>query len=267
MVWGSNVPQTRTPDAHFYTEVRYKGTKTVAVSSDFGEMVKFGDIWLAPKQGTDAAGHGHGPCDPEGIPSVRRLGLLPRLRAPLHRHAHAGAAQGARRPPCARPLPARLAPGRRAGEQNNPDWKTLVYDEDSGDLVAPNGSIGFRWGEGAVNGGEKVGRWNPEARDGGSGRDITPRLSLIDQADAVVGVGFPYFGGEHDELLTRNVPARRIRLADGTDALVATVYDPQMANYGLDRGLGGGNVATSYDDDVPYTPAWQEKHTRCRAPR
>ena len=57
------------------------------------------------------------------------------------------------------------------------------------------------------------------------------------------------------------MPARRIRLADGTDALVATVYDLQMANYGLDRGLGGGNVATSYDDDVPYTPAWQEKHT------
>ena len=102
-----------------------------------------------------------------------------------------------------------------------------------------------------------AGTWK---RDGGSGRDITPRLSLIDQADAVVGVGFPYFGGEHDELLTR-VPARRIRLADGTDALVATVYDLQMANYGLDRGLGGGNVATSYDDDVPYTPAWQEKHT------
>jgi nitrate reductase alpha subunit len=42
-------------DAHFYTEVRYKGTKTVAVSPDFGEMAKFGDIWLAPKQGTDAA--------------------------------------------------------------------------------------------------------------------------------------------------------------------------------------------------------------------
>ena len=55
MVWGSNVPQTRTPDAHYYTEVRYKGTITVAVSSDFGEMVKFGDIWMAPKQGTDAA--------------------------------------------------------------------------------------------------------------------------------------------------------------------------------------------------------------------
>ncbi|HPE72058.1 MAG TPA: molybdopterin-dependent oxidoreductase, partial [Candidatus Competibacter sp.] len=29
MMWGSNVPQTRTPDAHFMTEVRYRGTKIV----------------------------------------------------------------------------------------------------------------------------------------------------------------------------------------------------------------------------------------------
>ncbi|WP_330447922.1 molybdopterin-dependent oxidoreductase (plasmid) [Paracoccus marcusii] len=29
---GSNVPQTRTPDAHFYTEVRYRGTKSAVVS-------------------------------------------------------------------------------------------------------------------------------------------------------------------------------------------------------------------------------------------
>ena len=29
MAWGSNVPQTRTPDAHFFTEVRYKGAKIV----------------------------------------------------------------------------------------------------------------------------------------------------------------------------------------------------------------------------------------------
>ena len=32
IAWGSNVPQTRTPDAHFFTEVRYKGAKTVAVT-------------------------------------------------------------------------------------------------------------------------------------------------------------------------------------------------------------------------------------------
>ena len=32
ILWGSNVPQTRTPDAHFYTESRYKGTKSVVIS-------------------------------------------------------------------------------------------------------------------------------------------------------------------------------------------------------------------------------------------
>ncbi|MFP3387153.1 molybdopterin-dependent oxidoreductase, partial [Tritonibacter sp. SIMBA_163] len=55
MIWGSNVPQTRTPDAHFYTEVRYKGAKSVVVSPDYSEASKFADLWLSPKQGTDAA--------------------------------------------------------------------------------------------------------------------------------------------------------------------------------------------------------------------
>ena len=55
IAWGSNVPQTRTPDAHFFTEVRYKGTKTVAVTPDYSEVAKLSDIWMHPKQGTDAA--------------------------------------------------------------------------------------------------------------------------------------------------------------------------------------------------------------------
>ena len=55
IAWGSNVPQTRTPDAHFFTEVRYKGTKTVAVTPDYSEVAKLSDIWMKPKQGTDAA--------------------------------------------------------------------------------------------------------------------------------------------------------------------------------------------------------------------
>lgn len=51
IAWGSNVPQTRTPDAHFFTEVRYKGTKTVAVTPDYAEIAKLCDLWLAPKRG------------------------------------------------------------------------------------------------------------------------------------------------------------------------------------------------------------------------
>ena len=54
-MWGSNVPLTRTPDAHFMTEVRYKGAKVVSVAPDYAENVKFADNWLAPNPGTDAA--------------------------------------------------------------------------------------------------------------------------------------------------------------------------------------------------------------------
>jgi nitrate reductase alpha subunit len=44
------------------------------------------------------------------------------------------------------------------------------------------------------------------------------------------------------------------------------VFDLQVAQYGIDRGLGGENIAKSYDDaDVAYTPAWAEKVTGVKA--
>ena len=42
---------------------------------------------------------------------------------------------------------------------------------------------------------------------------------------------------------------------------MVTVFDLLCANYGLDRGLGGDDVAKSYDDNKAYTPAWQESIT------
>lgn len=33
-----------------------------------------------------------------------------------------------------------------------------------------------------------------------------------------------------------------------------------LANYGIDRGLGG-EVASSYDEIAPFSPAWQEEIT------
>ena len=53
---------------------------------------------------------------------------------------------------------------------------------------------------------------------------------------------------------------RSLALKDG-ETLVATVFDLLCANYGLDRGLGGGGVAADYDQDEPYTPAWAERVT------
>jgi len=261
MIWGSNVPQTRTPDAHFYTEVRYKGAKSVVVSPDYAEATKFADLWLSPKQGTDAA-------------------LAMAMGHVILKEFHLDKPSGYFRDYCRRytDMPmlvrleeqdGRLVAGRllRAsdfegalGETNNPDWKTVAYAED-GRLVAPLGSIGHRWGE--------QGRWNLEEKDA-EGREQRLVLSAIDGHDEVATVAFPYFGNaEHDhftgtdhaDLLHRAVPARRLTLADGSSVLAASVFDLMVANYGIDRGLGGGDVAASYDDDVPYTPAWQERIT------
>ena len=92
IAWGSNVPQTRTPDAHFFTEVRYKGTKTVAVTPDYSEVAKLADLWLHPKQGTDAAlAMAMGHVILKEFHFDRRQRLFRRLRPPLHRPADAGA--------------------------------------------------------------------------------------------------------------------------------------------------------------------------------
>ena len=263
MLWGSNVPQTRTPDAHFYTEARYNGTKSAVVSPDYSEAAKFGDIWLNPKQGTDAAlamAMGHvilrefhlDRQAPYFIDYARRFTDMPMLVRLDEKDG-------------------RLIPGRQLraadlkgnlGEDNNPEWKTVAIDRTSGDLVAPHGSVGHRWGE--------MGKWNLEEK--ANGKDAELRLSLIleENHDDVVGVDFPYFGGQatenftkcdHPDVLTRNVPVKKVKLADGSEALVATVFDLFCANYSLDRGLGGDNVAKSYDEDVPFTPSWAEKIT------
>lgn len=265
LLWGSNVPQTRTPDAHFYTEVRYKGTKSAVICPDYSEAAKFADIWLNAKQGTDAAlgmAFGHVILREFHLDKTteyfedycRRYSDMPML---VRLDEQDG----------------RLVAGRQLraadfdgnlGEDNNPDWKTVGLDE-SGRIVVPNGSIGFRWGE--------KGKWNLEQK---SGKDnIRLQMSLIDKnlRDDVVGVDFPYFGGlatngfqndDRGNVLTRNVPAKRLKLADGSEALVATVFDLLCANYSLDRGLGGDHVANDYDADVPFTPAWAEKITGVR---
>ncbi|MTI15782.1 nitrate reductase subunit alpha [Rhodobacteraceae bacterium RKSG542] len=263
MLWGSNVPQTRTPDAHFYTEVRYKGTKSVVVSPDYSEAAKFSDMWLHPKQGTDAAlalAMGHVILREFHIDNkseyftdyCRRYTDMPMLVRLVEKDGHY--------------VPERLLRASdfasELGESNNGDWKTVAIDEEIGHAVTPCGSVGFRWGE--------KGKWNLEEKDG-KGSDVRLKLSLIEAIDhdEVVDTAFPYFGNrehdhfkgtDHDSVLMRKVPAKRVKLKDG-DGLVATVFDLFIANYGIDRGLGDDNSATTYEENKPYTPAWAEQIT------
>jgi nitrate reductase alpha subunit len=55
IIWGTNLPITRTPDAYFMTEARYRGQKVVVVSPDFSDHTKFADHWLPAQPGTDGA--------------------------------------------------------------------------------------------------------------------------------------------------------------------------------------------------------------------
>jgi len=263
ILWGSNVPQTRTPDAHFYTEVRYKGAKSAVISPDYSEAAKFGDIWLAPRAGTDAAlsmAMGHVILKEfhieRQVPYFRDYCRTYTDMPFLVRLDRRGDSY----------VPGRLmraADFRGAlGQLNNAEWKPVAFTEGSGDPIVPQGSIGFRWGE--------QGRWNLEPKNAADGSAISLALSLAGGANSkVVSVALPYFGGRkheyfpasaHSDVLRRNVPAREIELSDGK-VLVTTVFDLLVANYGIDRGLGGDQVAKSYDDDAPYTPAWQEAIT------
>jgi len=286
IAWGSNVPQTRTPDAHFFTEVRYKGCKTVAITPDYSEVAKLSDLWLHPKQGTDAAvamaiGHvilkdfyfgGNGqPRSAYFDDYARRYTDLPMLVMLKEHQLENGQTV--------------LVPDRyvrasdfngNLGQANNPDWKTVAFDA-SGKVVLPNGAIGFRWGP---DGRADVGQWNLESKEARHGQEVSLKLSVMEGEQAShdsAQVGFPYFGGIHHEhfpnneqakapgdVLVRTVPVQRIALGKAGEersALVATVFDLQVAQYGIARGLPGELAASDFNDNTPYTPAWQEQIT------
>lgn len=264
IAWGSNVPQTRTPDAHFFAEVRYKGTKTVAVTPDYAEIAKLCDHWLNPKQGTDSAmamAMGHVILKEFHIERqaeyfreyVRTYSDMPMLVMLDKRED--GTYAGGRMLRAADLVDS-------LGEEKNAEWKTIAIDEATGALCVPQGSMGFRW--------DNSRKWNLEPRKADDGQEFKMQLSLLDGCDEVVEVGFPYFGGlesEHfknvelKDVLLHKLPVKRIQLADGSDALVTTVYDLILANYGIERGLGDENCATDYDDMKAYSPAWAEKVT------
>lgn len=282
IAWGSNVPQTRTPDAHFFTEVRYKGTKTVAVTPDYSEVAKLADLWMNPKQGTDAAvamAMGHVILKEFYFPGggrersayfddyVRRYTDMPMLVLLKEQTLPDGRVVT---------VPDRYLRASdfngKLGQANNPEWKTVALDV-SGKVVLPQGAIGFRWGP---DGRADQGQWNLEAKEARHGTSVKLKLSVLEGDGAsteTAKVGFPYFGGiasEHfppnaaDEVLVRTVPIQRISLGKAGEersALVATVFDLQVAQYGVARGLPGEFAAKDFDDDTPYTPAWQERIT------
>ncbi|MEV7614159.1 nitrate reductase subunit alpha [Streptomyces sp. NPDC089799] len=293
MLWGSNVPVTRTPDAHWMTEARYRGQKVVVVSPDYADATKFADEWLHPHPGTDGAmamAMGHvilRECFvdrqvPYFTDYVRRFTDLPFLVELEER-------EPGRHVPGRFVTAADLRLGREVPDEAARRWMPVLLDAVTGAPVVPNGTLGDRWSK------YGEGRWNLELGD------IEPRLSLYDGEDGTTaevllprfdataatqpgtaarpgtaapgttagpgtaagpgttgeGGTAPHPGRAADATLLRSVPVQRLG-----DRLVTTVFDLMLAQYGVSRPGLPGQWPSAYEDaSVPCTPAWQETIT------
>jgi len=134
----------------------------------------------------------------------------------------------------------------------NGDWKFVSVDDNDGRLVVPKGSMGHRWGE-------TPGKWNMKLEDSVDDSPYDPTLSFLNQHDEVIQTEFIEWG--LDKKALRGVPVRKLKTASGEEEYVTTVYDLIMAQYGVNRDLGGDYPADYGDKDSAYTPAWQEIFT------
>jgi nitrate reductase alpha subunit len=260
IMWGSNVPVTRTPDAHFMVEARYRGQKVIAVSPDYADNTKFADEWLAVHPGTDGAlalAMGHVVLTeflvdrrtPRFVDYLKKFSDSAYLISLVKR----GDAYVPGKFLTAEALPG-TPPGLAAAA-----FKPVLLDQD-GAPVVPNGSIGHRFSE------ADAGKWNLDLEG------VDPLLSIMDAPDydqASVAIDLPRFdlspetgdaGQQHAGgagVIRRGVPVREVG-----GQLVTTVFDLLLAQYGVGRDGLPGVWPTGYDDaSSPGTPAWQEEIT------
>ena len=233
IVWGTNLPMTRTPDAHFMTEARYKGQKVVVVSPDYSDHTKFADDWLPAAPGTDGAlamAMGH-----VILKEFYQNRQVPYFTGYVKTYTDAPFLVTLRERDGA------YVPGKFLTSEDGPH-KPLLLDAATGQPKAPNGTLGDRFSD------TGLGRWNLDLGD------IDPVLSLHGQHTQALPVDLPRFDqGPTDGGTTvrRGVPAISVN-----GQPVTTVFDLLMAQYSVERdGLPG-----DWDDGYS-TPAWQEKIT------
>jgi nitrate reductase alpha subunit len=246
IIWGTNLPITRTPDAHFMVEARYRGQKVVVVSPDYSDHTKFADDWLACAPGVDGAlamAMGHVVLAeffrdrqvPYFQSYVKTYTDLPFL-VTLKKRADAY-------------VPDRFLTAADLGHQvDNAAHRTVLLDSATGEPVAPNGTLADHFSEAGK------GRWNLELGD------VDPALTLYGRSTDAVEIDLPRFDvGETEggSSIRRGVPVMQLG-----EHLVTTVFDLLMAHYAVRRDGLPGEWPTGYDDaGQPYTPAWQEAIT------
>ncbi len=264
IMWGTNLPLTRTPDAHFMAEARYHGQKVIVVSPDFADNTKFADDWLRVQPGTDGAlaqAMGHvilkefhvGKREPMFLDYMKRFTDAPFLVEinEVGEGAHEGIDPTTLVP--GKFLTAAKMPAGTTERTENNQFRPLVIEAD-GTVKDPGGTLADRFGE------EGAGHWNLNL-DG-----VEPVMSIMDTDEwEAVEIALPRFdlpaasgqasvGGGY---VKRGVPARRVN-----GRLVTTVFDILLAQYAVEREGLPGQWPTDYmDASTPGTPAWQEEFT------
>ena len=166
-VMGSNLNMTRTPDCHFAAEARHNGTKMYVFSPDFNMVAKYADEWIALNAGQDGAwwmavNHvilkefHHEKQVPYFMEYTKQYTDSPFLVEIKEEEGVFEAGQLLRAD--------RLRP---YGDQENGNWKFLMWDEKEKKPKMPMGSVGHRWGK-------EKGKWNLELKDAVDGSDINP---------------------------------------------------------------------------------------------
>lgn len=246
IIWGTNLPITRTPDAHFMVEARYRGQKVVVVSPDYSDHTKFADDWLACSPGADGAlamAMGHVvlseffrdrqvPYFQQYVKTYTDLPFLVTLRE--HGDAY---------------VPDRFVTAADLGhDDERAVHQTVLLDSATGQPVVPNGTVADHHTDAGK------GKWNLDLGD------IDPVLTLHGRSDDTAAIDLPRFDiGETEGggVIRRGVPVMRLG-----EKLVTTVFDLLMAHYAVRRDGLPGEWPTGYDDaSQPYTPAWQEAIT------
>ena len=246
VVCGSNVPMTRTPDAHYLTEARYNGTKVVVMSPDYSAASKFADAWLPVQQGHDGAfwmALNHvllkefyaDRTVPFFDDYVRKFTDLPFLVKLDEKDGSWRQGEFLR-----------ADEFERTAGIEHADW-TLCVADGQGQVRVPKGSLGSRWSK-------EEGNWNLDMTDMVDGSAIDCALTFL--GEETRRVRFCYEG---DADAMREVPVRRVATLAG-EVVVTTVFDLMMAQFGVSRGLAG-DYPKDYDSELPFTPKWQEKHT------
>ena len=263
IMWGSNVPVTRTPDAHFMAEARYRGQKVVTVSPDYTDNTKFADEWLAPHPGTDGAlamAMGHVILREFFV--ERRTPRFADYAQALHRCALPGHPRAATATRC---VPGKFLTAADLGGFGcrgvpNAEFKTVLLDAD-GPPVVPNGSLGHRFGP------EDEGPWNLDLGD--STRRCPSPTRHADGAPSPSPASIrpaPEPGGEHER--GAGVSPRRAGAHGRRDA-VTTVFDLLLAQYGVGRTGPARHLAHGLRRRRrrPEPPRGRRRSPRCRPRR